>query len=124
MITKKVRFAGLPIAVESPKGSTRIWRDDAGRETGSVQMQHDYGFIVVGQMGGDDEELDCYLGPNEQAANVHVVHQKLGPDYTKWDEDKVSDGLRFAGRRRRPTARSAPHDGVTLVRRHVDDVAG
>lgn len=98
MIVKKQSFAGLPIAVESPKGSTRVWRESAdGRVTGQVQMQFDYGFIDAGQMGGDDEELDCYLGPNEQAGNVHVVHQKLGPDYKKWDEDKVMLGFDTMG---------------------------
>jgi hypothetical protein len=92
-IFKRVTFAGLPIAVENPKGSTRYWRDDGadGAVTGSTQMQHDYGYIE-GHVGADGEGIDCYLGPDESASHVHVVHQLKAPDFKKYDEDKVMIG--------------------------------
>jgi len=93
-VVRRTTFAGLPIAIENPKGSTRYWRDDGpdGRVSGSTEMQCDYGYIE-GHVGADDEELDCYLGPVEDAANVHVVHQLQGPDFKKFDEDKVMLGF-------------------------------
>ncbi len=37
-------------------------------------MRFDYGFIED-SLGSDGEPIDCYLGPNENAAFVYVVHQ-------------------------------------------------
>jgi phage gp29-like protein len=89
-------FAGLPVAIEHAAGTTRIWRDAGpnGQTIGSTKMLHDYGFIE-GHMGADGEELDVYLGPDENAPNVHVIHQNKAPDYKSYDEDKTMLG--FAG---------------------------
>lgn len=84
-------FQGLPIAVENPKGTTRLWRDEQGGETGRTEMQADYGYID-GHMGSDGEELDCYVGGDEAAKDVHIVHQLAAPDYKAHDEDKVMLG--------------------------------
>jgi phage gp29-like protein len=105
-IVKRVQFAGMTIAVENPRGSTRYWRDHGpdGHVTGSTQMQNDYGYIeavldgagrVLKQspIGNDDEEVDVYLGPDQDAANVHIVHQLRAPDFKVYDEDKVMLGF-------------------------------
>lgn len=88
-------FAGLPIAIENPARSIRTWKD--GDNIGTTTMLHDYGFIE-GVAGADDEELDVYLGPDEAAPNVHIVHQRRAPwgpgDY---DEDKTFLGFPDAG---------------------------
>jgi len=83
-------FAGLQIAIENPAGSIRLWHDGPS-QIGATTMQHDYGFIE-GVMGADKEELDVYLGPDEGAPDVHVVHQQAKPDYKRHDEDKVMLG--------------------------------
>jgi hypothetical protein len=87
------KFAGLDVVVENPAGSTRYWHDRDGRESGSTLMRHDYGFID-GHVGVDGDELDCYLGPDEAAPFVHVIHQMRAPEYSAHDEDKVMLGFR------------------------------
>ena len=91
---KRYEFQGLPIAVEHPAGSTRIWREPGpeGGVIGSTKMVHDYGFIE-GHVGTDDEELDAYVGPDANARDVHVVHQGKAPDFKAHDEDKVMLGF-------------------------------
>lgn len=84
-------YAGLPVAVENPAGSMRTWTDEGGN-SGRTFMRHDYGFID-GHLSGDGEELDCYLGPDEGALYVHVVHQLKAPEFKRHDEDKVMLGF-------------------------------
>jgi phage gp29-like protein len=90
---KRYTFAGLPIAVENEAGSLRQWRDPGpgGGVIGSTTMRNDYGYIE-GHLGSDDEELDCYIGPNEAATHVHVVHQLAAPEFKAHDEDKIMLG--------------------------------
>lgn len=85
-------FAGLPIAIENKAGTMRVWCDDARNVIGTTKMLHDYGY-VEGVMGSDKEELDVYLGPDENAPDVHVVHQLATPDYKRHDEDKTFLGF-------------------------------
>ncbi len=90
-VTKRYSFQGFPIAVENTAGSTRVWKD--GEDTvGQTQMLHDYGFIE-GYLGEDGEDLDCYVGPDESAPDVHVVHQLMAPDFKKHDEMKIFLGF-------------------------------
>lgn len=90
-------FQGFPIAIENAAGSERQWfdRDGSGRVVGSTLMRHHYGFIE-GHIGSDGDELDCYLGPYEDAANVYVVHQLAAPDFKSHDEDKTMLGFASA----------------------------
>jgi len=92
-VVSRYQFAGLSIAVENPRGSVRKWTDAGGTVTGSTLMLHDYGFIE-GHIGSDGEEVDCYVGPDESAPYVHVVHQLRAPDFKVHDEDKVMLGFR------------------------------
>lgn len=85
-VVNRYQFAGLPIAVENPKGTTRDWPG------GSTRMQFDYGFIE-GHYGWDDDEVDVYVGPDPKAGWVHVVHQLESNTYDKYDEDKVFLGF-------------------------------
>lgn len=85
-------FAGMPVVIENQAGSIRLWRDEAANVIGSTKMLHDYGYLE-GVEGSDGEELDVYLGPDENAPDVHVVHQLARPDYKRHDEDKVMLGF-------------------------------
>lgn len=91
---KRYQFQDLPIAVENEAGSLRVWTSDGpnGKVIGSTKMLFDYGYIE-GHLSNDDEELDCYVGPDPEAPQVYVVHQSLAPDFQKHDEDKVFLGF-------------------------------
>ena len=98
-IAKRYEFQGLPIAVENPAGSERHWshpNPDGTQSMGVTRMLNDYGFIE-GVSGADKDELDCYIGPDENAPDVHVVRQQVKGDPTKYDEDKVFLGFADAG---------------------------
>lgn len=90
-VAKRYTFAGLPIAIENPLGTLRTWTDADGK-TGVTRMQFDYGFID-GHIGADGDEVDCYIGPDESAPDVHVVHQLAAPEFKRYDEDKTMLGF-------------------------------
>lgn len=83
----KVRhFAGLPIVVDRPKGFEQIKTDAKGREVWRRTYKVDYGYIPS-TLGGDQEELDVFLGPDEQAPTAHwIVQTDKNGDF---DEYKV-----------------------------------
>ena len=83
-----MRFQGLNIAVENKAGSVRSGVDKDGKPWRTV-MKAPYGYIV-GSKGADDEGVDCYVGPNKDAPNAYVVHQKK--EDGSYDEDKVMLG--------------------------------
>jgi phage gp29-like protein len=97
-VVKRYEFQGLPIAVENPAGSLRLWRDPGpdGGTIGTTTMLHDYGF-VEGYLDGDGEEIDCYIGPDADATHVHVVHQLKAPDFKRHDENKLMLGFSDPG---------------------------
>ncbi len=84
-------YAGLAVVVEHPAGSIRIHHGPDGAEI-PVKMMFDYGYLE-GWLGSDGEELDCYLGPDENVPDVHVVHQLRAPAFRAHDEDKVMLGF-------------------------------
>ncbi|MES1205006.1 MAG: DUF935 family protein [Pseudomonadota bacterium] len=86
-VSERYDFAGLPIAVEHAAGTTREF--DGGV---TVQMIHDYGFIE-GHLGMDGDQLDVYIGPNEAAESVFIVHQLKAPGFAAADEDKIFLGF-------------------------------
>lgn len=81
---------GLGIAIENQKGSVRSGVDKDGKPW-RTKMVHPYGYIK-GSKGADGEEVDCYVGPKEDASHAHVVHQHKA-DGTGYDEDKVMLGF-------------------------------
>lgn len=94
-IVARRTFQGFNVAVENPAGTARRWYDANSNEVGMVMMRNDYGFFED-HLGSDGDELDCYLGPDENAKDVFVVHQLAAPGYSKRDEDKVMLGWRDA----------------------------
>lgn len=83
-------FSGLKISVENKKGSTRSGKDKDGHEW-HTYMHYDYGYIR-GTEGVDGDHVDCYIGGNEDAPNVYIVHQN-DPVTHKYDEDKCMIGF-------------------------------
>lgn len=83
-------FAGLKISVENKKGSIRSGKDKDGHEW-HTYMHYDYGYIR-GTEGVDGDHVDCYIGRNEGASNVYIVHQN-DPVTHKYDEDKCMIGF-------------------------------
>jgi phage-related protein (TIGR01555 family) len=97
--TERRLFAGIPVVIESPKGATRTWVDTDGT-AGTTKMKYDYGY-VDGTLGPDGDEIDVYLGPNETAPWVYVVHQNAkSAGFTSWDEDKAMLGFDSANHAR------------------------
>lgn len=94
-VRERYTFQGFPIAVENKAGSMRYWKDGGDNTVGKTLMLHDYGFIE-GVLGSDKDELDCYVGPDENAGHVHVVHQLKAPGYRAHDEDKTMLGFASA----------------------------
>jgi hypothetical protein len=89
-LADRYRFCGLTISIENKKGSVRSGVDKDGHEWHS-KMYYDYGYIR-GTEGVDGDHVDVYIGGNEAARNVYIVHQN-DPVTGKYDEDKVMLGL-------------------------------
>ncbi len=109
---RHIRFQGLPIALENPRGSVRTGHDSDGAPW-RTKMLHHYGYIN-GTKGADKEHVDCYVGRDKDADQAYIVHQhkidavKLWPQNGKcprcgslpencehdYDEDKVMLGFR------------------------------
>jgi len=79
---------GFNISIENPKGSTRSGVDRHG-EKWSQKITTDYGYIR-GTNGGDDEQIDCYVGPHPESEKVFVINQVVDG---QWDEHKVILGV-------------------------------
>ncbi len=86
----RYNFAGLKISVENKKGSTRSGTDKDGHEWHTF-MHYDYGYIR-GTEGVDGDHVDAYIGDNEDAKNVYIIHQN-DPVTNKYDEDKCMLGF-------------------------------
>jgi phage-related protein (TIGR01555 family) len=78
---------GLTCVVETPKGYSRHGVTSNGKAWKTV-MPADYGYIQ-GYTGADDDNLDCYIGPDPDATFVYVVDQSVLGNRKKYDEAKV-----------------------------------
>lgn len=87
-----MQFQGFSINIENPVGSVRMWRDENSGECGETQMKYPYGYFI-GTLGLDGDEVDVFVGPNEDASNVFVVTQLKKPEFVEIDEQKVMLGF-------------------------------
>lgn len=85
-------FAGMDVSIENKAGSYREWYDVAAKQAGKTKQLYDYGYIR-GTLGTDGDHVDVYLGPNEDAQEVFIVNQMKGPDFKRFDEQKVMLGF-------------------------------
>jgi hypothetical protein len=80
---------GYAISDVSGAPASSIFQKHAGGRAHGVKHDTPYGYIR-GTTGADDEEVDCYVGPNRDADTAYVVHQKN--DAGGYDEDTIMLG--------------------------------
>lgn len=90
----RTQFQGLLISIENQKGSTRSGVNPYTGKSWSVKMTYPYGYIRMTK-GVDGDHVDCFIGPNDNAANAFVIHQII-PETKQFDEDKVMLGFNSA----------------------------
>lgn len=91
-LSRRITFRGLQISVETDKGEKRHWHDPHEHKDGVTLMKYPYGYIRRTE-GVDGDHVDVYVGPNEDAKSVYIVHQMKAPDFKKFDEDKCMLGF-------------------------------
>jgi len=97
-VKKTVDYQGLEIKVDRPKGFIMFGHDGAGKPW-RREYKYDYGFIPQ-TLGGDDDGLDVFIGPDADAKDSYWVVQTK-PDGS-FDEYKV-----FLGFKNEDAARAA-----------------
>lgn len=85
-----IRFHGMDISVENPKGSTRRGVAPDGTPWES-ELQSHYGY-VLGSKGNDGDHVDVFVGPHADSKRVYVVDQLH--DDGRFDEHKAMLGYR------------------------------
>lgn len=80
-----IKWRGLDITIENPKGSVRSGKTKEGRAWSSILPDH-YGYIKR-TSGADGDHVDCYFGPDHRANRVYVIDQKHH-ETEKFDEHK------------------------------------
>ncbi|HWY23512.1 MAG TPA: hypothetical protein VNX47_01250 [Nevskia sp.] len=89
---RKVQWRGLTISIENEIGSVRRGYQPDGSYTWQVTMRAPYGYILRTK-GSDDEQVDCYLGPDmDTATHVYIIHQRKPPLWINYDECKTMLG--------------------------------
>jgi len=87
----KMKFQGLDLSIENPRGSLRSGVDQGGKEW-STGMLHHYGYIR-GTLGVDGDHFDVFVGPNSAAPMVYVITTMAPPEFTQQDEQKAMLGF-------------------------------
>jgi inorganic pyrophosphatase len=88
----RTTFQGFPISIENRKGSIRRWYDRHTATEGETKMVFPYGYIRLTE-GTDGDHVDVFLGQDESAEKVYVVHQRKAPSFKEFDEDKCLLGF-------------------------------
>lgn len=91
-LRRRMKFQGMDVSIETDIGEYRHWYDPHNKEEGKTKMSHPYGYIRRTD-GADGEQVDVYVGPNEAAKKVYIVHQMKAPNFENYDEDKVMVGF-------------------------------
>lgn len=91
----KTKYRDLEISIETGRGNYRYWRDPHDGSQGKTKMKYPYGYIR-GTKGMDGEHVDCFIGPNQGAANVYVITTNKAPNFTSPDEQKCMLGFNSA----------------------------
>lgn len=88
---RRMTWNGLPLAIENEAGSVRRGTDAGGRAW-ETRMVYPYGY-VLGSVGADGDQVDVFVGPDESAPMVYVVHQRQRGNWSAYDEDKCMLGF-------------------------------
>lgn len=87
-IKKAYMFHDIPIDIEWPQGSTRVYKN-----TDYKKLMHcDYGYVARTESDADGEEIDTYIGPDKDSIKVYKITQ-LKKDTGEYDEDKFMLGF-------------------------------
>lgn len=84
-----LKFQGLDITIENPKGSIRRGTSPDGTPW-EVAMPTTYGYLKR-SVGRDGDQVDVYVGPNPKSDRVFIIDQ-VDPDTGKFDEHKAMIG--------------------------------
>lgn len=87
-----IKWNGLNISIETPKGGTRVAKDGSW-ETPNFPAH--YGRIK-GSVSGDGSMVDVYMGDDPSSRRVFVLDQ-TAPETGKFDEHKVILGVKSMG---------------------------
>lgn len=90
---KRLKFRGLDISIENRKGSIRQGVGTDGKPW-KTKLTYDYGYARMTE-GVDGDHVDVFIGPNENADNVYVIHTK-DIKTGDFDEDKCMLGFNSA----------------------------
>ena len=85
----RVRVHGLDISIENPRGSERSGTGPDGTPWRRTMSDH-YGYIKR-TTGADGEQVDVYVGPQEESGQVFVVDQ-INQQDGSFDEHKAMLG--------------------------------
>ena len=85
----KVRWNGLRISIENPKGSVRRGVDRDGQAWESRMYSH-YGYIL-GSKAVDGDHVDVFIGSDPNQKTVYVIDQ-VDPATGEYDEPKCMIG--------------------------------
>jgi hypothetical protein len=88
-VVKVVDFQGIPVHVDRPRGFVQNGIDDSGDPWKRI-YHVDYGF-VPNTTGGDQDDLDVFLGLDQEAKEAHWILQKRADG--SFDEYKVMLGF-------------------------------
>jgi hypothetical protein len=110
-VKKKIRFQGIPVHLDRPKGFVMEGKDSSGKPW-RREYKFDYGFIPKTK-GGDGDELDVFIGPNKESQTSFWAIQNK-PDGS-FDEYKVFLG--FSSKREATAAYKAhiPADRLSTM---------
>lgn len=81
-----LKFQGLDITIENPKGSIRRGTSPDGTPW-EVEMPATYGYFKRSR-GKDGDQIDVYVGDNPASDRVFIIDQ-VDPDTGRFDEHKV-----------------------------------
>jgi len=88
-VKARILFQGVPICLDRPKGF-KMEGVDASGNPWERTYKYDYGYIPQ-TLGGDDDGLDVFIGPDKNAEHAYWAVQKK--DDGSFDEYKVFLGF-------------------------------
>ena len=90
-LSRKIKFQGMYISIETDKNEIRSGTDSNGKEW-KTKMPVPYGYIRRTE-GVDGDHVDCFIGNDPNCKDVWIVKIQ-NPDTKVYDEDKVFLGFK------------------------------